>query len=125
MTAFQQVHAVEQATLVLFETALLPAAARLWQAPIESFRGKIHWRESTLVSEGRRPLGLPELSRAIYDTDLPAAAMTHAVHQARWIEADFQVTTGCRRCRWMGASNAFAAGGGVDGLFDGLFDAAG
>ena len=91
MTAFQQVHAVEQATLVLFETALLPAAARLWQAPIESLRGKTYWRESTLVSEGRRPLGLPELSRAIYDTDLPAAAMTHAVHQARWIEADFQV----------------------------------
>lgn len=91
LTAFHQAHVAEQATRVLFETALLPAAARLWGMDAAALRGRTHWRDTRLAAPGLAPLPLSALAAQVYESALPAAAMTHAVYQARWVSADYRV----------------------------------
>lgn len=91
LTAFHQVHVTEQATRVLFETALLPAAARLWGVDAASLRGKTRWRGGRLMAPGLPALPLARIAAQVYASGLPAAAMTHAVYRARWVTADYSV----------------------------------
>ena len=94
LTAFQQVHAAEQASRVLFETGLLPAAASIWGVAVAALRGKTRWRDSLLEvpsQPGLRPLTSAALAAALYKVRLPAAAMTHAVFRSQWIVADYTV----------------------------------
>lgn len=91
LTAFHQVHVAEQATRVLFETGLLPAAAQLWGVDVNALRGRTHWRDTRLTAPGLAPLSLEAIAAQLYKSALPAAAMTHAVYRARWIVADYRV----------------------------------
>ncbi|RED50826.1 CO/xanthine dehydrogenase Mo-binding subunit [Aestuariispira insulae] len=89
LTAFHQVHAIEQASLVLLETAILPAANALWKKDVD--RRSIRWRNGALTSPGNRPLDLSEIARWIYDNDGYAGAMIHAYFQAEWVQAEYQI----------------------------------
>ena len=94
ITAFQQVHVVEQASRVLFETGLLPAAASIWGVTVASVRGKTQWRNASLEvpsQPGLPPLTPAVLATALYKAKLPASAMTHAVFQSQWVVADYTV----------------------------------
>jgi CO/xanthine dehydrogenase Mo-binding subunit len=91
LTAFHQVHVAEQASRVLFETGLLPAAAQLWGVAPDAVRGHTQWRDSRLTAPGLPALDLVQLARQLYALGLPAAAMTHAVYQGQWVAAHYQV----------------------------------
>ncbi len=94
ITAHHQVHVVEQATRVLLHTALLPAAASLWQQPVDAVRRAARWQDGLLLLPGQpvlRPLSLPELAQRLHALQLPVAVMVHAVFQGRWVQAQFQV----------------------------------
>jgi CO/xanthine dehydrogenase Mo-binding subunit len=91
LTAFHQVHVTEQATRVLFESALLPAAAQLWGVPVQTVRGATHWRDGRLHAPGLRGLPLPDIARQLHASGLPCAAMVHGLYQGRWVAADYTV----------------------------------
>jgi CO/xanthine dehydrogenase Mo-binding subunit len=94
ITAHHQVHVVEQATRVLLHSALLPAAASLWEQSVESLHRTTRWQAGLLHLPGRpqsRPLSLTELARRLHLLQLPAAVMAHAVFQGRWVQARFRV----------------------------------
>lgn len=94
ITAHHQVHVVDQATRVLLHSALLPAAASLWQQPVDGLRQAACWRDGALWVPERpwlRPLTLAELSQRLHALGLPAAVMVHAVFQARWVQAQYEV----------------------------------
>lgn len=103
LTAFHQVHAVEQASQVLFDTAIMPAARRLWVEPnIQA--ADTHWDEGLLhgsrMSKKLTPLSLKSLAADIYDTDKNVrASLVHAYFQEIWAEADFMIG-GLRTFRW-------------------------
>lgn len=91
LTAFHQVHVTEQASRVLFETGLLPAAAQIWGVPTQAARGHTQWRDGQLLLPGYPALGLPQIAEQLYASQLTASAMTHAVYQGQWVVADYQV----------------------------------
>ena len=91
LTAFHQVHVTEQASRVLFETGLLPAAATLWGVPVSALQGKTRWHEGRLMAEGQRPLSLPELAAAAHRAHLPVGAMVHGLYQGTWVSASYSV----------------------------------
>lgn len=91
LTAFHQVHVAEQASLVLFETGLLPAAAQLWGASVDTLRGHTQWRDGQLEAPGLPSLILAKIAGQLYASGLPAAAMVHAVYQGQWVSADYKV----------------------------------
>nr|WP_315235776.1 molybdopterin cofactor-binding domain-containing protein [uncultured Albidiferax sp.] len=91
LTAFHQVHVAEQASRVLFETGLLPAAAQLWGVSPDAVRGHTQWRDNHLTAPGLPALDRLQLARQLYALGLPAAAMAHAVYQGQWVVADYQV----------------------------------
>ncbi len=91
LTAFHQVHVTEQASRVLFESALLPAAAQLWGQPVQALRGKTQWRNGRLTAPGLRELTMTDIALQVFASGLPSAAMVHGLYQGRWVEADFAV----------------------------------
>lgn len=99
LTAFHQVHAVEQASQVLFDTAILPAARRLWQVP-NLQAGQTRWAEGKLTAPGSGlpPLSMAELAQDIHANGGMRAALVHAYFQEVWVEADYQV--GQDHFRW-------------------------
>lgn len=93
LTAFHQVHVTEQASRVLFEAALLPAAAVLWGVPLAQVQGKTAWRKGQLTAPRLAALSMPALAAQVYQMKLCAAAMVHAVYQAKWVSATYTVNT--------------------------------
>ena len=91
LTAFHQVHVTEQATRVLFETGILPAAALLWGVDVGRLRGKTFWRERRLHFEHLKPLDIASLARQMYSQNLCVAAMAHGLYQGRWVQADYAI----------------------------------
>ena len=94
ITAHHQVHVVEQATRALLHSALLPAAASLWNEPVDGLRQAACWRNGALCMPDRpalRPLTLAELAQCLHARQLPVAVMAHAVFQGRWVQAQYQV----------------------------------
>jgi CO/xanthine dehydrogenase Mo-binding subunit len=91
ITAFHQVHAVEQACRVLLENAIWPAARVLWNRPTnEPFDAtKVSWVNGALAMPGHQPLPLFKLCRALHDGGGIVGAMIHASYLGRWIEASF------------------------------------
>ena len=89
LTAFHQVHAIEQACLVLLETSIIPAAQALWGRKVE--RSKIRWRHGRLEAPGLPALDLTEITDWIYQNDGYTGAMIHAYFQAHWVEAIYQI----------------------------------
>ncbi len=102
MTAFHQVHAVEQASQVLFDTAILPAARRLWGAPDISAKNT-RWVEGSLTAFGWTrdlpALPIKRLAENIYDSNGVGASLVHAYFQEIWVEADYEVYAGTT-IRW-------------------------
>lgn len=91
LTAFHQVHVTEQASRVLFESGLLPAAASLWGVPVADVRGRTRWEAGHLVAPGRTPLPLRALAAQVKAQGLTAAAMVHGVYEAAWVAATYAV----------------------------------
>jgi CO/xanthine dehydrogenase Mo-binding subunit len=113
ITAFHQVHAVQQACRVLLENAIWPAARALWKLPSsEPFDAtKLSWAEGALAKEGQQSLSLQQLSRALHEGGGIVAAMIHASYLGQWIEASFPVNNQS----WTGPIDALATrNGGSD-----------
>ena len=93
ITAFQQVHAIEQASRVLFATGLFPAARKLWGLPASNplKPEDTHWEESFLVAPGLPRLAQADIAARIHADGGVAGAMVHALYQARWVQADYTV----------------------------------
>jgi len=101
LTAFHQVHAVEQAAHVLFRTGILPAARSLWgiaepgggsrALPRSRVASQPRWEDGRLVDDGRRALAAAELAAEIYRRNCVCGVAVHALHLGRWVGADFEV----------------------------------
>lgn len=106
ITAFHQVHAVEQACRVLLENAIWPAARVLWNRPAhEPFDAtRVSWVNGALVMPGHQPLPLFKLGRVLHHDGAIVAAMIHASYVGQWIEASFPLDNR----DWKGAIDALA-----------------
>jgi len=92
LTAFQQVHVVEQASRVLLETGLLPAARKLWKlGPTELRAADVSWADGALAAPGRTPLPLRDLAKQVFAEGGVAGTMVHGLHQGRWVVASYDV----------------------------------
>ena len=86
------VHATEQASQILLETALIPAAKMIWGAAADNIEvGDVVWSEGRLASGTFDPIPLVQLARTVHDNNLAYSTMVHAFFSGRWIEADFTV----------------------------------
>lgn len=92
------VHAAEQASRVLFETGLLPAARRIWGRGAAGLGAEqVRWSGGVLAADGFTPIPLAEIARAMHDERRAVAAMVHAFFSAKWISADYTVDGITRR----------------------------
>lgn len=91
LTAFHQVHVAEQATRVLFESGLLPAAAAIWKVSGDAIRGKTRWHEGKLHAPALPPIDGRALAASAYLNNFTTAAMVHGLYQGRWVSADYRV----------------------------------
>lgn len=99
LTAFHQVHAVEQASAVLFRTAVWPAAAAIWGIDAGGDGWKqARWVDGKLVTLNRPPLALGLIAASLHDGGGIAATMVHAFYAGAWVNAAYQV--GEVRDRW-------------------------
>jgi CO/xanthine dehydrogenase Mo-binding subunit len=95
ITAFQQVHAMQQASLVLFRTGIWPAAGALWGLDPDhpDLWQQARWEAERLVFPGKPPLGRREIAAALSANRGVAGAMVHAYFSGRWVSASYQVGT--------------------------------
>lgn len=93
ITAFHQVHAVEQATRMLFLTGLLPAACILWgrRGHSSSLASKVRWKNGLLTGPNLRPLAVAEIASAAHAGNGVVATMVHAFNQAQWVVGNYTV----------------------------------
>lgn len=94
LTAFHQVHVTEQASRVLFEAGLLPAAAALWGVPVAQVQGRTRWEGERLSAPGLQSLPLAALAAQVHKAGLTAGAMVHAVYQGAWVSATYATPAG-------------------------------
>lgn len=94
LTGFHQVHVTEQASRVLFEAGLLPAAAALWGVPLAQVQGRTRWEAGRLVALGLAPLPLPALAARVHQMGLTAGAMVHGLYEGAWVSATYAVSAG-------------------------------
>lgn len=94
LTAFHQVHVTEQASRVLFEAGLLPAAALIWKVPLAQLQGKTRWESGHLVAPGLKALPLAALAAKAHQAGLTTAAMVHGLYEAAWVSATYAVPAG-------------------------------
>lgn len=89
LTAFHQVHVTEQASQVLFQAGLLPAAAALWSVPLAQLQGKTSWQKGHLTVPGLAPLSLHALATQVHKAGLTAAAMVHGCYEGSWVAGTY------------------------------------
>lgn len=94
LTAFHQVHVTEQASQVLFQAGLLPAAAVLWKVPMAQVQGKTQWQHGHLTAPGLAPLSLHALAVQVHQAGLTAAAMVHGCYEASWVAGSYPLPSG-------------------------------
>lgn len=94
LTAFHQVHVTEQASRVLFQAGLLPAAAAIWGVPLAQVQGRTRWDAGRLVAPGLAPLPLAALAAQVQQAGLTTAAMVHGLYEAAWVSATYAVPAG-------------------------------
>lgn len=94
LTAFHQVHVTEQASRVLFEAGLLPAAAAIWGVPLAQVQGRAAWEAGRLVAPGLAALPLAALAAKVHQAGLTTAAMVHGLYEAAWVSATYAVPAG-------------------------------
>ncbi|HYD31265.1 MAG TPA: molybdopterin cofactor-binding domain-containing protein [Azospirillaceae bacterium] len=90
ITAFQQVHALNQACQVLFQSSLFPAAQALWQAP-QLNPANVGWQGGKLTAPGLAPLTLAQLAAQAASANRVMGAMVHALFQTAWVSAEYAV----------------------------------
>jgi len=94
LTAFHQVHVTEQASRVLFQAGLLPAAAALWGVPLAQVQGRTRWDAGRLVAPGLAPLPLQALAAQVHQAGLTSAAMVHGLYEGSWVVGTYAVPAG-------------------------------
>ncbi len=94
LTAFHQVHVTEQASRVLFQAGLLPAAAALWGVPQAQVQGKTTWDKGHLTAPGLAPLALRALAGQVHKTGLTSAAMVHGCYEGSWVAGTYALPVG-------------------------------
>ena len=92
LTAFQQVHVVEQASRVIFLTGLWPAALALWGKKKGDLKpDDSHWENGQLLAPNLRPLALKEIARRAFADGNIIGAAVHAVYQGQWVTAEYEI----------------------------------
>ena len=92
------VHPVLQASRILLEAGIVPAARTLWGNAARGVRGPdVGWEDGALVAPGLPPIPFSELVRVIHDKSLLSGVMVHAFFSAKWISAEFTVEGLTRR----------------------------
>jgi CO/xanthine dehydrogenase Mo-binding subunit len=92
LTAFQQVHVVEQASRVIFLTGLWPAALALWGKNKGDLKPDAsRWENGQLLAPNLPPLALKDIARRAFADGNIIGAAVHAVYQGKWIAADYEV----------------------------------
>ncbi|MDR7270797.1 CO/xanthine dehydrogenase Mo-binding subunit [Pelomonas saccharophila] len=94
LTAFHQVHVTSQASQVLFQAGLLPAAATLWGVPLAQVQGRTNWDRGHLTAPGLAPLSLRALAAQVHKAGLTSAAMVHGVYEGSWVAGTYAVPAG-------------------------------
>jgi CO/xanthine dehydrogenase Mo-binding subunit len=97
-TAGCWVHGVEQASRVLLEAGLLPAAREIWGGNRRIAVGDVRWTNGALAAEGLPPIPLARLANRAHDRGHVVSAMIHAFFSGEWAEADY--TVGADTYRW-------------------------
>jgi CO/xanthine dehydrogenase Mo-binding subunit len=99
LTAFHQVHVTEQATRVLFQAGLLPAAAAIWAVPVMQVVGRTVWSGGTLRVPGMPlpALKLSDIAARLFSMQLPAGAMVHGLYQGSWVSASYPFSGGLQQ----------------------------
>lgn len=92
------VHAVLQASRILLETGVLPAARHIWGPDAKAIEAKsVHWTNGALVVDGHSPIPLRQLAKVMHDKGLVVSAMVHAFFSGKWISAEYTVDGLTRR----------------------------
>ena len=93
ITAFHQVHAVEQASRALLETAIWPAAKKEWGLPAgkKLDAAQVQWKNGALTMAGKPALPLARLAQLLHANNLPTGAMIHCSFVGEWITSRFAV----------------------------------
>jgi CO/xanthine dehydrogenase Mo-binding subunit len=95
LTAFHQVHVTTQASRVLFDAGILPAAAALWKVPLSQVQSKTAWTDGKLTAPALvpklAPLSLPEIAAYIHQSKLPKGAMVHGLYEGAWVSASYAI----------------------------------
>ena len=93
LTAFHQVHVVEQASRVIFLTGIWPAARKLWGLPPHRALDpeQTHWEDGRLVAADLPPLPLRDIAARAHADGGVVGAMVHALYQSEWVTAEYQV----------------------------------
>jgi len=97
-TAGCWVHGVEQASVVLLTTGLLPAAREIWGGTRKVTVADVRWVDGALVADGLPPIPRATLARRAHDRGHVVSAMIHAFFSGEWAEADY--TVGTETFRW-------------------------
>jgi CO/xanthine dehydrogenase Mo-binding subunit len=85
-------HATEQASDILFKTAIVPAARSIWGAGAENIGfADVSWRDGRLTCRGFDPIPFSVLAAKLYERKLATSAMVHAFFSGTWIEADYAI----------------------------------
>ena len=106
ITAFHQVHAVEQACRILMETAVWPAARVLWKLPATASTKAVHpvWEGASLTAKGLPRLASKDIVAAMFRSGGVTGAVVHACYQGEWLTSDFLLDGGT----WSGPIDALA-----------------
>jgi CO/xanthine dehydrogenase Mo-binding subunit len=88
------VHVTEQASRVLFQAGLLPAAAALWRVPLAQVQGRTRWDAGHLIAPGLAPLPLQALAAQVQQAGLTSAAMVHGLYEGSWVAGTYAVPAG-------------------------------
>lgn len=91
ITAFQQFHAVTQASQVLFDVAIWPAAAKLWNITDPQLKSYAKWHEGQLTLNGYPALSMHLIAAELYVTKNIVSAMIHACFEGDWVQSSFSV----------------------------------
>ncbi|MBV8033926.1 molybdopterin cofactor-binding domain-containing protein [Roseateles sp.] len=94
LTAFHQVHVAEQASRVLFQAGLLPAAAAIWGVPLAQLQSQARWEAGRLTAPGMAPLPLAALAAKVQQLGLTSAAMVHGLYEGAWVAGTYAVPAG-------------------------------
>lgn len=92
VTAFQQMHVIEQASRAVFVTGLWPAALSLWNIDGTKLKPEAaRWQDGKLTAPDLPPLDRAMLAAEAYRLGLTTGATAHALYQGRWVTADWQI----------------------------------